>query len=348
MTVHVELSLKPSNHSNSDSNPNHPPVEPDFLNRDPSQVSHGGQWVDAGVLKAAAAFSFRVPPVFSSLINWQDPADPLLLQVIPSAKELIASKEYVRDPLDENQFLQAPGLVAKYPGRVLLRLTGACPIHCRYCFRRHDLFGDIPKEMHEWQPALDWIGRDTAIREVIFSGGDPLMVSNGQLAKLSARIAAIGHVRRLRVHTRMPVCSPGRVNDGLLEWLTSTGMMAILVIHVNHPAELGREGCAALGRLADAGIVLLNQSVLLKGVNDSVDVLEALSEKLLQNRVLPYYLHVLDPVAGAAHFYVDESHARQLVQRLRDRLGGYAIPRLAREIPGKLSKMVLEGFSDID
>ncbi|MBF0134369.1 MAG: KamA family radical SAM protein [Magnetococcales bacterium] len=336
--------MKPSDHSNANSHLNHPLAEPDCFKSGLSPVSSGGQLTDTGALKAAQAFSFRVPPVFASLIDWQNADDPLLLQVIPSAKELIIPEGYTQNPLDEHHYLRVPGLVAKYPGRVLLRLTGACPIHCRYCFRRHDSFGDIPKEMGEWQPALEWIARDTAIREVIFSGGDPLMLANGQLAELSARIAAIGHVRRLRIHTRMPVCSPGRVNDSLLEWLTSTNMLTFIVIHVNHPAELGREGCAALGRLADAGITLLNQSVLLKGVNDSVDVLEALSEKLLQNRVLPYYLHLLDPVAGAAHFYVDESHARQLVQGLRDRLGGYAVPRLAREIPGRLSKKVLEGI----
>lgn len=346
MTVHVELSLKPKNHSSPNSGANHPPEESDF-----SKAGMGPgcrqQW-DEQTLEAAQRFAFRVPPAFAARINWQDPTDPLLLQVAPSAKELHTPAGFSTDPLDEAKFLQAPGLVAKYPGRVLLRLTGACPIHCRYCFRRHDLFEDVPQTPDEWQPAMEWIRRHETVQEVVFSGGDPLMVSNDQLSALSAQIKALGHVRRLRLHTRMPVCSPGRINDGLTDWLTGVGMMALIVIHVNHPLELGREACAALARLLDAGIPVLNQSVLLKGVNDRVETLTELSEKLIQNRVIPYYLHLLDPVMGAAHFHVGEIEARKLVNELRNHLPGYATPRLAQEIPGQLAKRVIDGAGVVD
>ncbi|MBF0109124.1 MAG: KamA family radical SAM protein [Magnetococcales bacterium] len=285
-----------------------------------------------------------MPPVFGSLVDWHNPSDPLRRQVIPSGEELRqALPRFSVDPLEERRFLKAPGLIAKYHGRVLLRLTGDCPIHCRYCFRRHDSFADVPETMVQWQPALEWIRSHEEIREVIFSGGDPLMVATARLAELTTRLATIGHLRRLRIHSRMPVCSPGRINDGLLHWLSGSPLPILMVIHVNHPAELGPEACRALARLATAGIPLLNQSVLLKGVNDTIEVLTELSDTLVQNRVLPYYLHLLDPVLGSAHFQVDAALARQLVEEMRHRLGGYAVPRLAREVPGKAAKQVLDG-----
>ncbi|HIJ85276.1 MAG TPA: KamA family radical SAM protein [Magnetococcales bacterium] len=333
--------MKPENHSSPNSTLNHPPEKPDFHKEGPREVPGCPQGLDDGALLAAQRYSFRVPPEFAALVNWQNPADPLLRQIIPSAQELLSPAGFSADPLDETQFLRAPGLIAKYPGRVLLRLTGVCPIHCRYCFRRHDTFADVPNNPEGWQPALEWIRRHEEVGEVIFSGGDPLMVANGPLADLSAQIAAIAHVRRLRLHTRMPVCTPQRINDGLLEWLTGSRLRIFMVIHVNHPAELGKAGCDALGRLVDAGVPVLNQSVLLKGVNDCAKVLAELSECLLQNRVIPYYLHRLDPVVGAAHFHVDDVQAQRLIGDLRDRLAGFAVPRLARETIGKLSKEVL-------
>ncbi len=344
----MELSLKPRNLSGPDSTSNRPSKELDFCTLESGSQTNGLPLLEGDLLKAASEFGFRVPPLFASLIDWRNPADPLLLQVMPSARELDRSiAGFSTDPLEESRFLQAPGLIAKYPGRVLLRLTGACPIHCRYCFRRHDSFQDVPETIEQWQPALEWIRRDETVREIIFSGGDPLMVANGRLAELTGQIKTIGHVKRLRLHTRMPVCSPGRINDGLLNWLSKAGLSVLIVIHVNHPAELSREGCQALARLAAAGILLFNQSVLLKGVNDRVEVLAELSEKLMENKVIPYYLHLLDPVMGAAHFHVNELRARQLVHALRDRLGGYAVPRLAREVPGTLSKQVLASCDGI-
>ncbi|MBF0140824.1 MAG: KamA family radical SAM protein [Magnetococcales bacterium] len=330
--------MKLNNSINRDSTPNHSEEEPDFCNTSCGRSLN----FDEGALRAAHNFAFRVPRVFSELIHWRDPQDPILLQVMPSALELTTPPGFTADPLEEAQFLKAPGLLVKYARRVLMRLTGQCPIHCRYCFRRHDTFQDVPTQGDAWRPALEWIRREPSIQEVIFSGGDPLMVANDDLLALTTELQTMGHLKRLRLHTRMPVCSPGRINNGFLVWLTELKLTPIIIIHVNHPNELGREGCAALARLAAAGVTLLNQSVLLKGVNDSVAVLEALSDILVQNRVVPYYLHLLDPVAGAAHFRVDEALARSLLRTLRQRLPGYAVPRLARERPRHPAKEVLE------
>lgn len=327
------------NHSSSrDSTPIPSEEEPDFCN----QSSARSFKLDDGALSAAQKFAFRVPRVFSELIRWQDPQDPLLLQVLPSAEELMTPPGFTNDPLEEAQFSRAPGLLVKYSGRVLMRLTGQCPIHCRYCFRRHDTFQDVPTRIDAWWPVVEWIRKDPSIHEVIFSGGDPLMVGNDDLLALTSELQTVGHLKRLRLHTRMPVCSPGRINDGLLTWLTTLKLTPVVIIHVNHPNELGREGCRALARLASVGVMLLNQSVLLKGVNDTVDVLEKLSDALVQNRVIPYYLHLLDRVVGAAHFWVDEDRAKSLIRSLRQRVPGYAVPRLVRELPGHLAKEVLE------
>jgi len=232
-------------------------------------------------------------------------------------------------------------VLQKYPHRVLLVVTGACAIHCRYCFRRHFPYAEAPKSLAAWDPALRQIADDDTIHEVILSGGDPLMVRDEVLAELVERIAAIPHVRRLRVHTRLPIVIPSRVDAGLLDWLTDTRLTPWVVVHANHPREIDTEVAEALARLVDAGLPVLNQAVLLRGVNDDAETLTELSERLLACRAMPYYLHQLDRVAGAAHFEVPLPRGRELIEQLRTRLPGFGVPRYVQEIAGELSKSPL-------
>ncbi|NIP87071.1 MAG: KamA family radical SAM protein, partial [Planctomycetales bacterium] len=225
-----------------------------------------------------------------------------------------------------------------YDSRVLLLLTGACAVHCRYCFRRHFPYSQTPHGLEAWEGALDQIAADRSIDEVILSGGDPLTLADSQLAELARQLAAIPHLRRLRIHTRLPVMIPARVNASLLGWLTATRLTPLVVIHANHPQEIDDAVATALGRLVDRGIVLLNQSVLLAGVNDQLEVLVELSRRLVDLRVMPYYLHQLDRVSGAAHFEVPLARGVQLIQQMRRQLPGYAVPRYVRERAGAPSK----------
>ena len=267
-----------------------------------------------------------------------DPQDPLLLQVLPLADELSSPPAYSDDPVDDGGAAVVPGLLNKYYGRVLLITTGACAIHCRYCFRRHFPYAEAPHSLAQWEPAIDAIAADPTIDEVILSGGDPLTLVDRWLAQLAERLARIPHVRRLRIHTRLPIVLPERVCQDLLAWLRGTRLTPIVVVHANHPAEISADVAFALERLVDAGIVVLNQSVLLRHVNDSADVLEQLSRRLIDLRVMPYYLHQLDRVRGAAHFEVPEVRGRELITELRRRLPGYAVPRYVRERAGTASK----------
>jgi EF-P beta-lysylation protein EpmB len=219
--------------------------------------------------------------------------------------------------------------------------TGACAVHCRYCFRRHFPYSEGPRSLAEWAPALERLAADSSIEEVLLSGGDPLTLVDSWLGRLAERLASIDHLRRLRVHTRLPVVIPERVCDELLAWLRGTRLTPIMVVHANHPAEISDDVAAALGRLVDAGIPVLNQAVLLRGVNDDADALAELCRRLVDLRVMPYYLHQLDRVAGAAHFEVPEATGRRLVAELRRRLPGYAVPRYVRETPGEASKSLL-------
>jgi EF-P beta-lysylation protein EpmB len=224
---------------------------------------------------------------------------------------------------------------------VLLTLTGACAVHCRYCFRRHFPYVDANPAREVWREALDYVARDETISEVILSGGDPLMLSDKRLSELADALAAIPHLERLRVHTRLPVVIPQRVDDALLSWLTGQRLKPVLVLHVNHANEIDENLRAATRRLADSGVTLLNQAVLLRGINDSVEALSALSEALFAANVLPYYVHLLDRVQGAAHFEVSEDEARRLMTGVQARLPGYLVPRLAREEPGASAKRVI-------
>lgn len=291
--------------------------------------------------RATATFPVRVPAAFLDRIQHDDPDDPLLRQVLPAAAEDDETAGFSEDPLGESRYQPVPGLLAKYPGRVLLVATGVCAIHCRYCFRRHFPYQENNAGRNDWRPALAAIRDDISIHEVILSGGDPLSLSDAKLAFLLRELAAIAHVRRIRIHTRMPVVLPNRVTETLVDTLTEIRPRVVIVIHANHANEIDGNVAAAMTRLHDAGLALLNQSVLLRGVNDDAAALVDLSERLFDCHVLPYYLHMLDPVAGAAHFLVDDDRARRIMDELRTRLPGYLVPKLVREEEGELSKTPL-------
>ena len=297
----------------------------------------------AAVLQAAAkGFPVRVPLAFVDRMQRGDPRDPLLRQVLAVPEELTAADGFGEDPLEEATARRVPGLLQKYQGRALMITTGACAVHCRYCFRRHhDYAGDLDSSQPRWAAALDAIAADTSLEEVILSGGDPLSLGNARLAQLLQQLAAIPHLVRLRIHTRTPVVLPARVDPGLVAALQPVRDRLVIVIHANHPAEVDATAATALRLLKDASHSLLNQSVLLAGVNDDAATLAGLSHRLFAAGVLPYYLHQLDPVAGAAHFAVTDARALQLHRQLNAQLPGYLVPRLVREIPGDVGKTAL-------
>lgn len=285
-------------------------------------------------------------PVFAPLgyvgrMRPGDPHDPLLRQVLPLDEESVDAAGFSPDPVQDQAAMLRPGLLQKYAGRVLLVTTGACAIHCRYCFRRHFPYSEGPHSMASWEPAIDRLAADPTIEEVILSGGDPLTLVDAHLAELAQRLAAIPHLRRLRIHTRLPIVIPERVTEALVEWLGESRLTPIFVVHANHAAELDESVAGALGRLTRAGIMLLNQTVLLRGVNDSLAALGELSQRLIELRVVPYYLHQLDRVQGAAHFEVPVQRGRTLVAQLREALPGYAVPTYVQEVAGQPSKQIL-------
>jgi EF-P beta-lysylation protein EpmB len=297
----------------------------------------------AGVRAATAGFPLRVPSAYLARMRRGDIRDPLLRQVLPIQDEVGEVAGYEPDPLHERAATRAPGLLQKYRGRALLITTAACAIHCRYCFRREFPYAEQREDAgtQRWGAALDAIAADPQIEEVILSGGDPLSLSDSRLAGLTQALQAIPHVRRLRVHTRQPVVLPSRVDEGLLAWLRGVRLSTVFVLHVNHANEVDDAVRAACARLRGAGITLLNQSVLLKGVNDDVDTLAALSAALFDAGIVPYYLHLPDRVRGTAHFDVPEPEAHRLMAALTARLSGYLVPKLVREIPGAPSKTTM-------
>lgn len=295
----------------------------------------------APALAAAGDFPLRVPRPYLNRIRKGDPDDPLLRQVLPLGAERLQVPGYVTDPLAELAANHQDGLIHKYKGRVLLILTGACAINCRYCFRRHFPYDDNRLGPEQWQQVLAYLHQQPQVNEVIFSGGDPLATSDKRLARMIRDLAEIPHLSRIRVHSRLPVVIPQRVTDSLVEALTGTRLQSVMVLHANHANEIDTEVDLAVNRLKRAGLTMLNQSVLLRGVNDSVEALQALSERLFAAGVLPYYLFVLDAVAGAAHFDVSDDEAKALMQALQAELPGFLLPRLAREIPGRPSKTLL-------
>lgn len=288
-----------------------------------------------------SGFALRVPRGFVARMRHGDAADPLLLQALPQAAELLESTGFVADPVGDAAAKAADGVIHKYHGRALLIATGSCAINCRYCFRRHFPYAEETASVAGWQAALEHLRNDDSIDEVILSGGDPLSLSTAKLADLGTALVAIPHVRRLRIHTRLPIVLPERADTELVDWLADLPLQKVLVLHANHGNEFNDSVRDACSRLRIANVVLLNQSVLLRGINDNVDALAGLSEALIDAGVVPYYLHQLDRVQGAAHFAVVDEVAIALVDALRQRLPGYLVPRLVREIAGVASKTPL-------
>lgn len=297
----------------------------------------------AGSLSARAAeqFPLRVPRGFAARMRHGDRHDPLLRQVLPVLEEDRIEPGYSLDAVGDGAARGATGVLHKYQGRALLVATGSCAVHCRYCFRRHFPYAEETAAANDWRDAVAYLSADPSISEVLLSGGDPLSLSTRKLADLTGQLSHLPQLRRLRLHTRLPVVLPERVDQELTDWLAALPWPVSVVIHANHGNEIDGAVAAALARLRQAGVTLLNQSVLLRGVNDDADTLAELSCRLFDVGVLPYYLHQLDRVAGAAHFEVDDPSALELVAALRTRLPGYLVPRLVREIAGAGSKTAL-------
>ena len=286
-------------------------------------------------------FPLLVPSSYIRRMQTRAPADPLLRQVLPLDMEQRNVPGFAMDAVDDAAARRAPGCLQKYEGRALLIAAGACAVHCRYCFRRHYPYGEEPRRIVDWEPAFERIAADDSLHEVILSGGDPLMLTDQRLRELVERLDDVTHLKRLRIHTRMPIVLPDRVTPEFLNTLATTRLTSVVVMHANHPRELVDDCADSLKRLAAADLMLLNQAVLLRGVNDSVDVLAELSERLIDLGVLPYYLHQLDRVAGVGHFEVPVEEGRALIDALRRRLPGYAVPRYVQEVAGEEFKVPL-------
>lgn len=308
------------------------------LDLDPAQWRQGA---DLG----HRLFAIRVPEPYAGRMARGNPQDPLLRQVLPTADEGQSLPGYVTDPLAESGAMATTGLIRKYQSRALLMVTGQCAINCRYCFRRHFPYDDHRLTPDDRGRILQFLAGSPEINEVILSGGDPLVASDRLLAFWADAIADIPHIRRLRIHTRLPVVIPQRITPGLLNLLSDTRLQSVMVLHINHPNELDAQVRAAMAQLRDAGVTLLNQSVILQGVNDAADTLAALSERLFECHVLPYYLHAFDPVAGAHHFAVSDDRAREIVRELLARLPGFLVPRLVREMPDMPGKTPIDLLS---
>lgn len=290
---------------------------------------------------ARKLFALRVPRAFVSLMQKGQADDPLLRQVLTVKEEFITAPGYSADPLEE-QHSVVPGLLHKYGNRALLLVKGGCAVNCRYCFRRHFPYADNQGNKRNWQAALTYISEHTALDEIIFSGGDPLMAKDRELDWLITELEAISHIKRLRIHSRLPVVIPARISDDLVSRLARSNLQVLLVNHVNHAQEVSPAFRSAMARLRQAGVTLLNQSVLLRGVNDNAETLADLSRALFEAGVMPYYLHVLDKVQGAAHFMVEDEQAREIMRELLTRVSGYMVPKLTREIGGEPSKTLLD------
>jgi EF-P beta-lysylation protein EpmB len=295
----------------------------------------------AGAQQAAKLFSLRVPHTYLARVKKGDLNDPLLKQILPSYEETFEAYGFLSDPVGELDSMPVPGLLHKYHGRVLLLVTGACAIHCRFCFRRHFPYGEAKLSGEHWLEILKYLKSNPTIREVILSGGDPLTLTDQHLADLVTGLESIPHITTLRIHTRQPVVLPARVTDALTEWLAAVKLHKIMVLHSNHANELDRSVAIALKRLALAEVTLFNQSVLLRGVNDDINALKCLSETLFDMGVQPYYLHLLDKVKGAAHLDVPLARARALIKKLACQLPGYLVPRLVCEKAGAPAKCTL-------
>lgn len=299
----------------------------------------------AGASAGDKLFSLKAPLPFVDKIEKGNPSDPLLLQILPQLAETETVTGFVDDPLGENQANPHQGLIHKYKGRVLLILSGACAINCRYCFRRHFPYADNRLGSEQWQQVLDYLKADSSIKEVIFSGGDPLATSDKRLQTMIRDLDTIPHISRLRIHTRLPIVIPQRITQAFVEILATSRLHMVMVLHANHANELDEQTSKAVARLKQVNVHVLNQAVLIKGVNDQVATLAQLSETLFSTGILPYYLFTLDPVKGAAHFDIADAQAIQLHQALQAELPGFLVPKLAREIPDRPSKTLLHPAS---
>lgn len=286
-------------------------------------------------------FPFRVPRTFAARMEVGNPNDPLLRQVLTTHEELYLTPGFSRDPLDEHNNL-LPGLLHKYHNRALLLVKSSCAVNCRYCFRRHFPYKDNVINRTNWLPAKKYILQHTAINEIILSGGDPLMAKDKELDTLITMLEDIPHLTTLRIHTRLPVVIPARITAKLCHRLAKSRFKVVLVTHINHAKEIDATVRKCMEQLKNSQVTLLNQSVLLRGINDNAVILANLSQELFATGIIPYYIHMLDPVQGAAHFMVEEHKARKIMQQLLEQVAGYLVPRLARDIRGDKSKHILD------
>lgn len=299
---------------------------------------------DANLLAGRDAkrlFALRVPRAFIARMEPGNPNDPLLRQVLTSQEEFIHAPGYSTDPLEE-QHSVVPGLLHKYSNRALLLVKGGCAVNCRYCFRRHFPYAENQGTKRNWQKAMEYIAAHPELDEIIFSGGDPLMAKDHELDWLLTQLESIPHMKRLRIHSRLPIVIPARITDTLVARISASSLQVLLVNHINHANEIDTAFRRAMKSLRMAGVTLLNQSVLLRGVNDNARTLADLSNALFDAGVMPYYLHVLDRVQGAAHFMVSDEEARAIMRELLTLVSGYLVPKLAREIGGEPSKTPLD------
>ena len=287
-------------------------------------------------------FPLLVPQSYIQRMNSGEPCDPLLRQVLPVDDETHDAAGFILDAVGDEAARTAPGLLQKYQGRALLVTTGSCAIHCRYCFRREYPYQQEPRRLEHWDDAIDKLSQDTSISEVILSGGDPLMLPDARLEQLVSRVDAMSHIRRIRFHTRLPIVLPSRITQDFRSLCDSLNSQPIMVVHANHANEIASDCRDTLRKLVRWGMPVLNQSVLLRGINDTAEAQISLSRALIDIGVMPYYLHQLDRVKGTAHFEVPLETARHIIQQMRTQLPGYAIPQLVQEIPGELSKTPLE------
>ncbi|WP_371186932.1 EF-P beta-lysylation protein EpmB [Thalassotalea maritima] len=287
--------------------------------------------------KARKLFPVRVPKPFIGKMSSGDVNDPLLRQVMPLSDEFIDQDGFITDPVGEHD-TAAEGLLHKYKSRVLMIVKPGCAVNCRYCFRRHFPYQDNSPNKQRWQNALDYIATHPEINEVIFSGGDPLMAKDNHLQWLIEQVSAIKHVKRLRIHTRLPVVIPSRINEALIDMLSNSRLQTIMVLHINHPNEICDNLTKGVQRMKQANITVLNQSVLLAAVNDDANILCELSEKLFAAGIMPYYLHLLDPVKGASHFHVSHERAKHIGQQMLATLPGFLMPKMVQELAQEASK----------
>ena len=297
-------------------------------------------WVEPA-RRAAAQFGLKVPRSFIARMRAGDIGDPLLRQVLPIVDECDVTPGFVADPLKETAARSAAGLLHKYDHRALLITTEACAVHCRYCFRREFPYGEHQSDGGRWSEALAAVSADPTIREVILSGGDPLSLSTRRLRQITDALQDAPHVTMLRLHTRTPIVLPSRIDDEFIDWLRSLPWRSTLVLHINHPDELAADALVAIRALKETGVALLNQCVLLRGVNDDAAALTELSLRLHAHGVLPYYLYLLDRIRGSAHFEVPEERGIELIDQIARKLPGFLVPKLARELPGEEAKVVI-------